>query len=130
MDRVFRGAIQEGKIKLENAPRFHSLIASLAGEQIELILRKHKSRRSNSQNSWYWGCIVPLLAEHCGYDAEEMHEALKHKFLRIHDDSELPTVRSSAKLTTAEFTEYVEKCRRLGAELGVYIPNPGEVEIS
>jgi len=54
-----------------------------------------------------------------------MHEALKWRFLQTHADQSgefevksswvrLPTVRSTADLDTAEFTEYIEQCRRLG----------------
>jgi hypothetical protein len=40
----------------------------------------------------------------------------------------LPTVRSTTDLDTAEFVEYIEQCRRLGAEMGVIIPSPGFAE--
>jgi len=33
-------------------------------------------------------------------------------------------VKSSAALNTREFTEYIEQCRRLAAEMGVEIPDP------
>jgi hypothetical protein len=72
--------------------------------------------------------VIPLMAESCGYEDEEMHDALKHQFLRDRENEKagLVLVKSSADLNTAEFTEYVEKCRRLAAELGVVIPDPGE----
>lgn len=53
------------------------------------------------------------MAEHCGYEPEEMHDAL---------------VRSTAKLNTAEMTEYIEQCRRLAAEMSIYIPDPNETD--
>lgn len=129
MDRIFRGAIRDDKIRLEMREQFSSLIASLNGQQIELTLRKARSKRSTPQNSYYWGIVIKFMAEHCGYDPEEMHDALKQKFLRTHGDTELPTVRSTAKLNTAEFTEYLEQCRRLAAEMSIYVPDPNEVAI-
>jgi hypothetical protein len=81
--------------------------------------------------------VIPLLAEHIGYETEEMHDALKWRFLQTHTQDEhdtaaswvkLPTVRSTADLDTAEFTEYIEQCRRLGAEMGVVIPGPGGMD--
>lgn len=128
LDPIFRGAIQKGKILLEMPKRFRELCCRLEGSQVEVVLRKHKRNRSNQQNRYYWGVVIHLLAEHCGYEQEEMHDALKQKFLRIHDDTELPTVRSTASLNTAEFTEYIEQARRLAAEMGVYIPDPGQVD--
>lgn len=129
MDKVFRGQIFNGRIVLEAPVQFAALRNKLNGQRVDVILKKHKDKRSNPQNRFYWGCVVALLAEHCGYESEEMHDALKQKFLAAHTDSALPTVRSSAKLNTAEFSEYVEQCRRMAAEMGIYIPDPGEVNL-
>lgn len=126
---VFNGRIVNGQIKLDRAVEFAALRARLEGCEIDVVLRKHRKPRSLSQNAWYWSCIVPLLAEVAGYDDEEMHAALKMRFLRNHGDSELPSVRSTSDLDTAEFTEYIERCRQLAAEFyGLVIPDPGEAE--
>jgi hypothetical protein len=125
--RIFRGKVGNGRLWLELRDDFAKLIQTLEGKDIEVILRKQRKQRSLNQNSWYWGCIIPLLSEHCGYDAEEMHGALKERFLRDreHETNGLVKIRSSTSLDTAEFTEYVESCRRLAAEMGVVIPDPG-----
>ncbi len=72
------------------------------------------------------------MAEYCGYEPEEMHEALKVRFLLKHgfsnETTTLPTIRSTTDLTTAEFSEYVDQCRRLAAEMGIIVPDPGAVE--
>jgi len=75
-----------------------------------------------------------MLAEHLGYQADEMHEALKFKFLRVAGDEDevegLPRVRSSASLSTVEFTAYVENVVTwAGAEFGLDIPDPSRVEV-
>jgi hypothetical protein len=123
---IFHGRIEGGRICLERREDFAALIQRLDGKDVELILRKHRRSRSRNQNAYYWGVVIPLIAEHCGYMDEEMHEALKWRFLQKHDGP-LPTVRSTTDLDTAEFTEYIEQCRILGAEMGVVIPGPGEV---
>ena len=136
---IFRGRIENGKIHLEQREDFAGLIQRLDGSEIDLRLSKHRNVRSISQNAYYWAVVIPLLAEHCGYEDEEMHEALKWRFLQTHADQSgefevksswvrLPTVRSTTDLDTAEFTEYIEQCRRLGAEMGVIIPSPGFAE--
>ena len=71
--------------------------------------------------------VIPVLAERCGYEDEEMHDALKWRFLQKHDGP-MPTVRSTASLNTVEFSEYTAQCRRLAAQMGVMIPDPGAVE--
>lgn len=124
--QVFRGKVEKGRISLDHPESFKALLARLEGKDIALRLARHQRARSLSQNSYYWGVVVPLLAESCGYDNEEMHEALKWRFLERHDGP-MPTVRSTATLNTAEFSEYVDHCRRLAAEMGVVIPDPGEM---
>ena len=123
----FHGVAQKGRLVLDRRDDFAALIQKLDGCQIDITLCKHRAPRSLSQNGYYWAVVVPLLAEHCGYEREEMHEALKMKFLLVHGESAFPTLRSTTELDTAEFTEYIEQCRRLAAGYGVVIPDPGEV---
>jgi hypothetical protein len=122
--------VEKGKLCLDYPGSFKALLARLEGKQIALRLTKHHHSRSLSQNAYYWSVVIPLLAECCGYEDEEMHDALKHRFLRdrANEKGGLVLVKSSAALNTAEFTEYIEQCRRLAAEMGVAIPDPGAVE--
>lgn len=73
---------------------------------------------------------MAILAEHTGYTRDELHEALKWRFLRLEDaDHPLPTVKSTTELTTAQFEEYLEQVRTFGSvELGCYIPLPNEID--
>ena len=125
---IFHGRVTEGRFVLERRKEFAALKAKLEGAEIDLRLSKRRKPRSLSQNAYYWAVVVPLMAEHCGYEPEEMHEALKWQFLQTHEASTLPTVMSTTDLDTAAFTEYIEQCRRLAAGMGVVIPNPGEAE--
>lgn len=99
------------------------------GTPIEVTVRRHRKTRSDKQNRYYFGVIIPLLAEHCGYDRQEMHELLAMRFLRMEDDpiTGSPRRKHTPQTDTTEFAEYVDACIRLAAELGVYIPEPGEV---
>jgi hypothetical protein len=124
---VFRGKIEAGKICLDRRDEFAAVIASLDGKPVELILRRLRTKRSSNQNKYYWGVVIALFAEHCGYSAEEMHDALKWQLLQKHEQGVLPTVRSTADLSVDEFTEYVEQSRMLAAGMGVVIPGPEEV---
>lgn len=127
--KIWDGKVEFGRIVLEDRDGFHRLLESMEGQEIEMTLQKFRRKRSLSQNAWYWGCIVPLLGEHIGYDPEEMHEALKERFLRDRENERdgLVRIKSSAALNTAEFSAYCEQCVRLAAEMGVIIPLPGEL---
>jgi hypothetical protein len=125
---LFAGRVQDGKIQLADPVAWRALLQRNEGREIDLRLTRKRKVRSMSQNAYYWSCVVAMLAEYCGYEPEEMHTALKFKFLQKHEYEGLPTVQSTTDLGTVEFTEYVESCRRLAAELGVNIPDPGAVE--
>jgi beta-glucosidase/6-phospho-beta-glucosidase/beta-galactosidase len=94
------------------------------GYKIDIQSIRHS--RSIPQNKYYWKIIVNMLGDELGYSPEEMHDALRIKFLTIHSES-LPTVQSTTKLTTKEFEEYTSKIREWASlELGVCIPLPNE----
>lgn len=81
-----------------------------------------KSKRSHEQNSRYWA-LVTGLGKHIGYTADETHDILRFKFLRnaIEVNGErLPLLRTTTKLSTAEFTDYMDAVERFGHELGYY----------
>ncbi len=128
---LFTGIIDKGKLILDQPQRYLVHLAKHEGKRIELVLRKRRSKRSDSQNRWYWGVCVEILANHCGYDSDEMHEALKIKFLSNHQEDEkgLMRVGSTARLTTDEFIAYTNRVVRWAAEsLSVYIPDPSQVD--
>ena len=97
---------------------------------------RFRPRRSDRQNRYYHPCFVApfgdLLRE-AGNDFtnEDAHELLKHKFLRAEwlneKTGELETfTRSTAKLDTREFNEYLDRCAAWLTELGIEIPDPAD----
>lgn len=96
------------------------------GTAIEVTLKRWRNKRSGKASRYYFGVVVPLIAEHCGYDKQEMHELLAMRFLRIEDDpiTGAPRRKSTADADSPEFSEYVDRCIAFGAELGVEIPPP------
>ena len=97
---------------------------------LELVVRKHKAQRTSKANRYYWGVVIHLLSEHTGYEPDEMHEVLAFKFLRIEDCpiTGAPRRQRTPKTNTAEFADYVDRCIRFAAELGVVIPDSTQVE--
>lgn len=129
---AFTGFVRtDGKLRLDDRESFREHVATLAGQPVELSIRRKRSQRSTKANSYYWGVIVKLLAEHCGYDAQDMHEALAMKFLRIEDCpiTGVPRRKRTPHTDSQEFADYVDACIRLAAELGVVIPEPHAVAV-
>lgn len=93
------------------------------------------SGRSNAENRYFHGCVVPVLAEHIGYSNPEMKEILKAKFLSetrvidtVHGPAEIEYIKPTSSLNTVEWEIFMEKIRQWGSiELGVIVPLPSEV---
>ena len=114
-------------------PKVKEWIESIKGKEPHLwvTIRKieHKQMRSIVQNNYYRGVVIKILSDFTGYEPDEMHEALKRKFLTYENVKGLPTILSTTQLKTHEFEEYLERIRRWAAtDFGVYIPLPNEAE--
>lgn len=122
----------QARLRLDHPPAYTRFVRRYIGRRLQVVISPFKGElRSLALNRYYWGIVLELLAEHCGYTREEMHEALKFKFLRMEAESDvrfgLPKVGSTAQLTNAEFLRYLEDVRIFAAtELGLYIPEPNE----
>lgn len=85
--------------------------------------------RSVEQNKYYWGIVIKILSEEIGYSKDEMHEALKRKFLVYENVQGLPTQLSTTQLSTIEFEAYLEQIRRWASmDMGIIIPDPEQVK--
>lgn len=89
----------------------------------------HKKRRSLSQNALYWK-LVGVLASETGHTPDEIHEVIKQRFLTprvVEVNGQAFEVRSTAKLTTSEFSDLTSRVYAMGAEMGIYLPAPEEM---
>ncbi len=104
-----------------------------------VYIERPKRERTLPQNSYYWVAVVSILGDELGYTKDEMHDEYKILFnseKREPRKIELPNgetvtvelkpkVKSTTRLSTVEFIDYVKTCRRWAAtEYGVYIPDP------
>ena len=123
---IFAGQVNNAGLHFDRRSDVDKYISTLIGQRVEVIIRKPKTKRSDVQNNYYWGVVIELLSKELGYDQDEMHEILKYKFLKT-KNGEMEYVKSTTKLTTGEFEEYLDKIKRWSAEfLRVVIPDPNE----
>jgi len=130
MDLIFSGKIEKGKIILEDSAGFKKYVQSFEGKKIQLSICKYKTKRSLKQNAYYFGVIIPIIADWVGEDDKEaIHEALKNKFLEVRDNKGLKIVQSTAKLNTTQFEIYLERIRKWASiECGLVIPDPKSIK--
>jgi len=131
--RKFFAQVDNGKITIRQADRtaYQSLLQKFEGKSIIISLSLPHKNRTISENRYYWGVVVEILANFFGYTKHECHDALKHKFLSVPGDimpGKLPVVKSTAELSTTEFEEYLDNIRTWALlDLGINIPLPNEV---
>lgn len=129
---VFRARVTErATLAFDRWRDLRGYLLRLSGERVEVVIRKERSQRTLKQQAYYFGVVVPLIGEALGYDKQECHEVLAMHFLRIEDCpvTGAPRRKRTPDCDTADFSEYVDACIRLGAEHGVIIPAPGEAEV-
>jgi hypothetical protein len=105
--------------------------------EFEMVWRKKVKGRSNAQNAYYWGVVIQMIADHCGYgsrdEIEILHDYLRAKYLKrtiVLDHCEEVKVLSTTDLSTTEFMEYCQKIQMWASlKLGLSIPDPNEAPI-
>jgi len=125
---IFKAQCQSGKLTFQDRSAFDRYLQTVKDGPVEVIVRRARVQRSLSQNAYYHGIVVKLIADHCGYLPEDAHDALKVRFLSEPTGNGLARVKSTTESDTREFTEYVEQCRQLAAEMGINIPDPGDAQ--
>ena len=130
-------SIYNGKIK-RNARTVIDAFKSFEGKNLTLVLMPLKKQRSVSQNSYYWGVIIPIwqniLKTEWGefYSKEETHEFLKYNCNYLEkvntDTGEIIRLsKSTTQNTTSDQEDFHLKCRQLAEEMfSVIIPLPNE----
>jgi len=117
------GSVKGSRFIPDDPQSFRDAFLFYDGSRVEVTVKPRTKNRSNQQNKYYWKVVVRLIGEHLGYSDNEMHEVLKHEFLR--QDGK---VISTTDLTTQEFEEYMENVKRWAvSEFQVYIPDPNMV---
>ena len=54
--------VENGKVN-RNRRTIEKCIAAHEGKDITITIQRTRKRRSNNQNAYYWGVIVPLIEE-------------------------------------------------------------------
>lgn len=133
----FTATVSKGSLRINDRPLFLDVISTLKDGDYVMTVEPKKKKRSNNQNAYYYGVVVEMVFRRLvdlGHDVdrEEAHEFLKASFnyKEIVNEStgeifKIP--RSTTSLDTFEFSEYVDRIIRFGAEvLDIQIPLPNE----
>lgn len=110
--------------------------AARKGKDFKMEIKLIRGQRSNPQNRWYWGCIVPTMQRLINqfgqnFTADETHEYLKAEFnykeIEVTEGHFIKVPRSTTELDKTDFTVYADKIIAFAAQMfGENIPLPEE----
>ena len=92
------------------------------------IVRTDGETRTNDQNRYLRWDVYPAIHEGLNwiYTCDEIHGLMSFKFLQKVSKGWSTYILSTSRLTTAEFSKYVENIKDFVAQYGVYIPTADE----
>lgn len=105
------------------------------GTSFDVEIKRHEAKKSDPMRKYFFGVVLPTLSRHLGYDPHEdlqVHEQLKIRYFKIEPDKrgiyrDVPSVFGDlSDKPISEKNEYVEWVKRIAAQYGCYISDPGE----
>lgn len=141
MKSVHTITVIDGRAKFSNRKLFDYCLKEYEGKQADLVLDVHRKRRSNEQNAYYWGVVLPCMlqgfidAGHTGLNIDDCHDYVKATWLTKGKEiinpktGEAKTIsKTTTILSTTEMMELIEEIARFCAEiLNVVIPEPSPI---
>ncbi len=125
----FVGIVREdgSRLDFDFPSQYRAFITTLAGEEVEIDIRKKRTKRTLKQNAYLHAAIKPF-ADHCGYTVEELKLALLGECFGYHQVNgvTLPVKLHTSELNTQEFVEITELLIQRAAEQDVMILYPEE----
>ena len=128
---------EEGVLKIINRKSFDTDLMEFAGKGVIITIERKKSKRSDTQNKYYWSCVVPIVQQglkDLGHklSREDVHLFLRNRFLKedlLSEEGEVlgERIKSTTELGKGDFADFISDIQQFGAEiLGIVIPNPNE----
>lgn len=129
---IGQGNVVNGVLTIRNRRIFDAELTTLSGE-VDITIKKSGRGRTNQQNRYYWGVVVPLVKKSLNdlgneLNDEDVHEFLKHKFNPkdiILMEETFNYGASTTQMSTLDFMEFIDKIQRFAAVyLSLEIPDP------
>lgn len=134
-----RTNVLKGKFK-RNINQILDAVASFEGKACIFTIEKVKKTRSNNQNSFYWGVVLPIVqsglkdatgefrtSENIHYNILLKMFAPEKEIVNIETGECITEKISSSEMTTSQFMDYIVEIQQWSAEfLNIDIPNPNE----
>lgn len=125
------GEVTDAGFRFDDTEFVRRMMRGFKRGKVRATFESCRDSFSNRQRRFWRGVVVPAFAEHCGYDTQEMHDVLMLRLLPVErTDMVTGEIRivpgHTSDLNTKEGADLIDRAQRLGAEMGIYIPDPGE----
>ena len=135
-----------GKVAFTNPAEWEAFKVPFYGKEMDIILKKRVKDRSRQEERYYYGVVVPRVAEAMDITREAAHDFMAGLFLKVEEKTSTgiryERVMSTTELGDARYDQYVFKeCVPWAARptdedtgltqesgLGLFIPLPNEVD--
>lgn len=132
--KVVNGKINSNRNKLRQA------VATFEGKDIIITIERKRKKRSNNQNAYYYGVVMPILQKGL-YDAtgeirdtSSIHYQIilpllapKREITNIHTGEIITENMTSSEMSTTEFCEFILNIQKWASEfLNIDVPSPDE----
>lgn len=123
----FKGTVQNGRFFPYEGDMYEIYLQSLEGKECALVINEWKEKHSDNQRRYYFGVVVKLISEECGWSKDYTHSFLATMFLKEYAQlkgKDYVVVLSFTSLKTDTCSHYIEECKQWASiELGLFIPD-------
>lgn len=128
---------ENGKLQPRVRDEIVRLLTAQQGKKVVIRISKYRKKRSDGQNRFYYGVVLPMVMAMMIGAGNEVDEVEVHEYLKVvvgkmtklvHDPDGVETAvtRSSTELDTIDWEIWMNQIRAWGANFGLVIPMPHE----
>jgi len=128
---IYSATVKAGKPNFSQEQRtaMEVELEKLEGKTVYITITHTRPPRSLMQNAYYHGIVVQMIADETGETPKKVHADLKDEFLPEfwvkEEGRELKLAKSTARLNTKEFKEYIDRIVAWASAFhGIVIPDP------
>lgn len=89
----------------------HKMNQLNVGDPLTVMITNKRPKRTVSQNNYYWGVYLALIAKETGHTIDELHKRFTEEFLLMSRATvlgkEVKVIKSTSNLSVSDFIEYV-----------------------
>lgn len=128
-----------GILTIQNRKGFDKEVAIFKGKDVEVIVKRKRSQRSNGQNRYFHGVAIPIIKHRLielgyeeAYSTEWVKDFVKCACLKVEIVNKqtgevMEALGKTSHLTKSEFAEMVDRLERFCADkLDLQLPMPNE----